>query len=81
MDLLGPFPSSASGNKWIIVATDYLTHYAETKAAQRATAYEVAHFIDHIVLGHDAPSHIADRGTAFTAQLIENIFKLSCTQH
>lgn len=83
MDLLGPFPLSASGNKWIIVATDYLTRYAETKAVQRATAYEVARFfIDHIVLRHGAPSHvITDRGTAFTAQLIEDIFKLSCTQH
>lgn len=25
MDFLGPFPTSSSGNKWIIVATDYLT--------------------------------------------------------
>ncbi|KAM7281938.1 DDE-type integrase/transposase/recombinase [Ixodes scapularis] len=25
MDLLGPFPPSTSGNRWIIVATDYLT--------------------------------------------------------
>ncbi|KAM7294021.1 uncharacterized protein ISCGN_023568 [Ixodes scapularis] len=31
MDLLGPFPPSTQGNRWIIVATDYLTRYAETK--------------------------------------------------
>lgn len=37
MDFLGPFPTSHAGNKWIIVATDYLTRYAETKALQRCT--------------------------------------------
>ena len=32
MDILGPFPLSTDGNKWVIVATDYLTRYAETEA-------------------------------------------------
>lgn len=32
MDLLGPFPTSTAGNRWIAVATDYLTKYAETNA-------------------------------------------------
>lgn len=83
MDLLGPFPLSSSGNRWIIVATDYLTRYAETKALPRGTASEVAQFfIQGIVLRHGAPSHvITDRGKAFTAQLIEDVFKLSCTTH
>lgn len=83
IDLLGPFPLSSAGNKWIVVATDYLTRYAETKALQRATAADVAQFfIDQIVLRHGAPSYvITDRGTAFTAQLIEDVFKLSYTSH
>lgn len=83
MDLLGPFPLSSAGNKWIVVATDYLTRYAETRALQRATASDVAQFfIDQIVLRHGAPSCvITDRGTAFTAQLIDDVFKLSYTNH
>lgn len=83
MDLLGPFPLSYSGNKWIIVATDYLTRYAETKALPRGTASEVAQFfMHHIVLRHGAPSFIiTDRGTAFTAKLLDDIFKLSYTNH
>ncbi|GFU94114.1 transposon Tf2-6 polyprotein [Trichonephila clavipes] len=32
IDLLGRFPKSAHGNKWIIVCTDYSTRYAITKA-------------------------------------------------
>ncbi|GFW87000.1 retrovirus-related Pol polyprotein from transposon 297 [Trichonephila clavipes] len=31
IDLLGRFPKSAHGNKWIIVCTDYSTRYAITK--------------------------------------------------
>lgn len=56
MDPLGPFPLSATSNKCIIVATDYLACYVKTKAVPHATAYEVAFFfMDHIVLGHSAP--------------------------
>lgn len=83
MDLLGPFPMSRTGNKWIIVATDYLTRYAETKALPRATAHDVAQFfLARIVLRHGAPAVlITDRGTAFTAQLLQAILNLSGTSH
>ncbi|GFW90338.1 transposon Tf2-6 polyprotein [Trichonephila clavipes] len=36
IDLLGRFPKSAHGNKWIIVCTDYSTRYAITKALPTA---------------------------------------------
>ena len=83
MDLLGPFPSSASGNRWIVVCTDYSTRYAETKAVPHATAKEVAKFfIEQIVLRHGAPEAvITDRGAAFTANLMQEILRLSHTQH
>lgn len=83
MDLLGPFPTSSQGNKWIIVATDYLTRYAETKAVSRGTAEEVAQFfVENIVLRHGAPACvITDRGTAFTAKLVSAIMTLSGTSH
>lgn len=83
MDLLGPFPTSSVGNKWIIVATDYLTRYAETKALQRGTASEVAEFfITNIVLRHGAPAIvITDRGKAFTAGLVDAVMQLSGTSH
>lgn len=56
MDLLGPFPTSTSGNRMIIVATDYLTRYAEAKALPNGTAEEVAKFfVNCILLRHGAP--------------------------
>uniref|UniRef100_UPI00292D4351 DDE-type integrase/transposase/recombinase n=1 Tax=Bradyrhizobium sp. 33ap4 TaxID=3061630 RepID=UPI00292D4351 len=83
MDLLGPFSRSSSGNRWIIVATDYLTRYAETKALPQGTAAEVAKFfIESIVLRHGAPKTIiTDRGTAFTSRLTQEILRLSHTVH
>uniref|UniRef100_A0A6G5A979 Putative tick transposon n=1 Tax=Rhipicephalus microplus TaxID=6941 RepID=A0A6G5A979_RHIMP len=83
MDLLGPFPTSHTGNKWVIVATDYLTRYAETKALSSGTAVEAARFfIENIVLRHGAPRIIiTDRGTAFTAMLLKSVLELSGTAH
>lgn len=83
MDLLGPFPLSNACNRWIVGATDYLTRYAETKALQFATTLEVAaFFIQRIVLRHGAPEVlITDRGSVFTAQLTQDILRLSHTSH
>ncbi|GFY78134.1 transposon Ty3-I Gag-Pol polyprotein, partial [Trichonephila inaurata madagascariensis] len=56
IDLLGKFPRSTKGNKWIIVCTDYLSRFAVTKALPTAKAEEVAKFItEEIVLKHGAP--------------------------
>ncbi|GFX04467.1 retrovirus-related Pol polyprotein from transposon 17.6 [Trichonephila clavipes] len=45
IDLLGRFPKSAHGNKWIIVCTDYSTRYAITKALPTAEVDEIAKFL------------------------------------
>ncbi|XP_037519968.1 uncharacterized protein LOC119396700 [Rhipicephalus sanguineus] len=82
MDLLGPFPTSTYGNKWIAVATDYLTRYAETTPLPSGSATEVASFLVNIVLRHDAPEVlITDRGTIFNADLTQQILRLSHTMH
>lgn len=83
MDFLGPFPTSTTGNRWIIVATDYLTRYAETSALRRGTADEAAQFfLESIVLRHGAPAVvITDRGTAFMAKFLDIVLRLSGTAH
>lgn len=83
MDLLGPFPTSSLGKKWIVMATDYLTRYAETDSLHRGTAAEVAKFfVNNIVLRHGAPTVvITDRGTAFTAELMQCLMRMTHTDH
>ena len=44
MDLLGPIPSTPMGNRYIIVAVDYMTKWTETRALQNRTAEEAAQY-------------------------------------
>ncbi|UYV61202.1 hypothetical protein LAZ67_1003805 [Cordylochernes scorpioides] len=75
IDLLGRFPISHLGNKWIIVCTDYLTRYAITRALPSADAQQVAKFVlEDVVLKHGAPREIiTDRGRGFQSKLISEL--------
>lgn len=75
IDLYGPLPSTAAGNRWIIVAIDHLTRYAETAALPAATAREVASFLlQRFVLRHGAPRELlSDRGRAFLADATQEL--------
>ena len=56
IDLVGPLPKSANGNRYLIVATDHLTRWAEVRAVKKKTAAEVGAFIyEEIILRHGAP--------------------------
>ena len=83
MDLLGPFPTSRSENRWIVVATHYMSRYSGIAALPKGTAQEVAKFFIHqVVLRHGAPEVlITDRGTAFTAELMQGVLHYSNTDH
>ncbi|GFV40175.1 retrovirus-related Pol polyprotein from transposon 412 [Trichonephila clavipes] len=83
IDLLGRFPKSAHGNKWIIVCTDYSTRYAITKALPTAEVDEVAKFLlEEIVLRHGAPRVIiTDRGAVFRSRLVSSLVDLCNIDH
>lgn len=83
IDFLGPFPLSTSGNRWIIVAIDHLTRYAETASVPTATALQVATFLlSNIILRHGAPRVLlSDRGSPFLAQVVHNVLSLTRTLH
>ncbi|GFT24405.1 transposon Tf2-8 polyprotein [Trichonephila clavipes] len=83
IDLLGRFPKSAHGNKWIIVCTDYSTRYAITKALPTAEVAEIAKFLlEEIVLRHGAPRVIiTDRGVVFRSRLVSSLVDLCNIDH
>jgi transposase InsO family protein len=83
IDLLGRFPKSSQGNKWIIVCTDYLTRYAVTRALPNASAPEVATFLlEYIILTHGAPRVlISDRGQVFQSKMIHELNRLCNISH
>ena len=45
LDFVGPLPATENGNKYIIVAIDYLTKWPEAKATPTATAEDTEKFI------------------------------------
>lgn len=77
VDLLGPFRRSKNGKVMIVVATDYGTRWAETKALPNGTAEPVAKFLlENIICRHGAPKTIlTDRGRVFQSEVIRNLLK------
>ncbi|GJV77233.1 reverse transcriptase domain-containing protein [Tanacetum coccineum] len=65
IDFMGPFPSSR-GNKYILVAVDYLSKWVEAKALPTNDARVVCKFLKSLFARFDAPGAIiSDRGTYF----------------
>ncbi|UYV66132.1 K02A2.6-like, partial [Cordylochernes scorpioides] len=83
MDLLGRFPPTRDGNRWVIVCIDYLTKYAVTKAIPTGGAVEVAKFmVNDVVLKHGAPRElITDRGRSFQAKVVNELTKMCGMSH
>ena len=79
IDLVGPLPRTAQGNRYIIVAMDYLTKWPEAKAIPDASAKEAAQFIhEDIICRHGCPRELlSDRGTTFLNETIRQL----CLNH
>jgi Integrase zinc binding domain/Integrase core domain len=73
IDFVGPLKISSKGNRYIIVATDYLTKWPEALPVKSAKAKEVASFLyEEIICRHGVPSSmISDHGAAFLGKVIE----------
>src|SRR5260363_345389 len=83
IDFVGPLPSTAQENKYIIVAMDYMTKYPEAKAVPNATAQQTADFIyKDIICRHGCSNFIlSDRGTHFNNLLIEGLMQKFQIKH
>nr|GEZ93242.1 reverse transcriptase domain-containing protein [Tanacetum cinerariifolium] len=65
IDFMGPFPSS-QGNKYILVAVDYLSKWVEAKALPTNDARVVCKFLKSLFARFGTPrAIISDRGTYF----------------
>lgn len=75
LDILRPFPTSARGNYYIIVAVDYVTKWVEAGAIPIAGAAEVAEvFVLEVLLRHGAPKKLTtDQGKCFVAKMMNKI--------
>ena len=83
LDIVGPFPESESGNKYIITAIENITRWPVAKAVRKVEAVDVAQFLyDEIVIQYGVPSIIhTDNGTNFTSDTLDFYTKMLKTKH
>ena len=83
IDYVGPLPRTKQGNRYIVVATEYLTKWAEAAAVPDCTAQTTAQFIfQEVVCRHGTPGEIlTDRATSFQNELIAALLHIIGTKH
>ncbi|GJT60726.1 reverse transcriptase domain-containing protein [Tanacetum coccineum] len=82
IDFMGPFPSSR-GNKYILVAVDYLSKWVEAKVLPTNDARVVCKFLKSLFAQFGTPrAIISDRGTHFCIdQFAKVMLKYGVTHH
>ena len=82
MDILGPFPTTVAGNRYIIVFSDYYTRWPEAFALPSVEAPRIAQLIvDEILARHGAPrTLLSDRGPNFLAAIVKEVCLLMNTR-
>src|SRR6185295_3482481 len=83
IDFVGPLPTTTQQNKYIIVATDYMTKWPEAKAVPKADAKNTVDFIyEDIICRHGCPTYLqSDRGTHFNNELVKILTQKFEIQH
>lgn len=78
MDHMGPFVTSARGNKYVFVIVDNLTKFAIVRAVKDTKTVNVLRILEEFVREYGAPERIvSDRGTCFTSKQFEEF----CRRH
>ena len=74
-DLVGPFPRSTNGHKYILVTTDFLTKYVILNPLREATARAVADCMERdVFLRYEVPKEvIVDNGPQFQSRQFQDL--------
>jgi len=83
IDIVGPLSITGQGNRYIVVATEYLTKWPEAKALKDTKATTIAKFIyEDIICRHGCPKVLlSDQGTPFVNELVDSLCKLMTVHH
>ena len=82
MDILGPFPATDDGNRYIFVFSDYYTRWPEAFALKSIEASRIAHLLVNGILSrHGAPrTLLSDRGSNFLSSIVKEVCNLMNTR-
>jgi hypothetical protein len=75
VDILGPLPITSSGNKYLLVLTDYFSKWAEALPLPNQEAQTIADaLLDHVFTRFGMPSELhSDQGRNFDGHLVRMI--------
>ncbi len=75
LDILGPFTTSRTKKKYLLVMTDSFSRWPELVPLSDISARTIANaFFEHVVCRHGCPQKIlSDRGTQFMAELFQTL--------
>eukprot|EP00731_Ephydatia_muelleri_P015573 Em0008g1293a len=77
MDIVGPLPRTKSGNRYILVMSDYATRYPEAVPVKAIDAEHIAEELVKIFARVGIPEEIlTDQGSNFTSQLLAEMYQL-----
>eukprot|EP00731_Ephydatia_muelleri_P011389 Em0006g283a len=77
MYIVGPLPRTKSGNRYILVMSDYATRYPEAVPVKAIDAEHIAEELVKIFARVGIPEEIlTDQGSNFTSQLLAEIYQL-----
>ena len=73
VDIMGPFPETSRGNKWILVLTDHFSRWQDAFSIVDVTAETVATALDTLVFSYLGIPEIihSDRGKQFESALTQ----------
>lgn len=81
IDLQGPFRTSENGNRYIIVAIDFITKYVQAKCVPDSSSVTTANFIlEHIILRYGVPhamTVLTDQGSNFESKIIRELCQIN----
>jgi hypothetical protein len=75
LDFVGSLPTTTLKNKYLVVATDYLTKWTEVAVVRHNTKHEVADFFfNQIVCRYGCPLEIvSDQGSHFINEVVQEL--------
>lgn len=83
VDFVGPLPVTAKRNEYLIVATDYLSKWAEAAPVKNCNQKTAADFIyNQVICRYGCPLEIVtDRGSHFVNELLSTLMRKLSVKH
>jgi hypothetical protein len=83
INLMGPLPMTRRGHRFIVVATDYLTKFAEVRALKSLVKHEVARFLyERVFIRFGTPLEIvSNNGPQFLNEVMESLLACLAVKH